>query len=408
MSVTLTGGSPSWAAFQDGAGSWSSAGIGGTAKLTVRDSNGRYGFAIGYTEPSGKRGIRIWQGTLTELPAINYAVPVTSPASITVSAPTVTGTLGNEAMDPAFGYATTSVTSTPSSFSLVCAPGTADLTVTLWDTTTGAATRTWIQRNRTFSSNATLPALSMSGATATVPVPVTISGTNPTVDRTVMGGWFTAGGTSALIDYQTAAPANTTAMVVAPAQFTPADVQNLLVHEETSTSERWASNYFQVSSGLHLTLPPAMSGALLSSNGTITGQWSSVPGATRYYGYFDQAYSALHASVYISSGWIGGGPNYSYVAPNFQTIAPGWAFVPGQTISWSYQGTGSSYPYQPYATPVRAYAIGDWDFVSKVYGSLASPSKEGPNSAEQLIRPVTKTTAPRGGMASPRRADPLD
>lgn len=375
LHVVLSGFAPTWAAYQDGNGAWTPTMVpGGTVTLPIQDTAGRYGFAMGYYDAAGGRAIRIWQGTLGELANISFAV---SGPFVTVTSPALTGLNAGESVAATFG-STWSTGVWANAVDLSCSPGTADLVISLLDSSTYAGRRTWIQRGVSFSANTTLPALDMSTAVPMVPVLITVSGLVPGRAVDIYGDWYTSGGTFGISDLYWDWAGTPTIPAVAPSQLGTGEVQDLVAYESGVSTWRWSSKYFKASSGLALAMPAAFSGSLGFNSGTgqITAQWSAIPGSNRYFGTLSQSGSALVARTFITSGWAGSSGTLNYIAPNFQSVAPGWVFVAGLPINWNFYSAGSSYGVIPGAS-LQPFKDGDWDWASGMTGALTPQANPG-------------------------------
>ena len=363
LSVSVEGSGLSWAAFQDGSGTWSFLDLSsGSATLPVHDASGRYGFAMGYVDGfNHHKNTRIWQGTLSEKSKIAFAIPGGQALTLTGS---VSGLSGSEIAFGIFGDAYRA-TGTSTTFSTNCAAGTADFVLVGWDASTGQADMALTQRGKTFSASATLSPIDMSSAQALSPTSVTIPGLSGTAY--LDSEYITNNGTYAGLSSPSFTSAPYSLNLLNAAALGSGDIQNVSGEESLANSFRTASTFITDATPLTINLPGSFTGTVTPVSGGFSAQWTSMPGTRVYSGSVQQSSSLMYEYAWVSAGWIGTGSNLSYTIPDLQAFS-GWSYTSGQSIYWYFGAAGGSYGLQNAA--LQPYKKGDSDWGSYATGTF--------------------------------------
>lgn len=390
LQVTVRG-AASWAAFQDGSGSWTALALtNGTASQTIQDRNGRYGLAVGYLNTAGYKVTQIWQSTLAESSSILVTVPGSEPVTLSGS---VTGLSASEVAFGSYGK-TFASSGTNTGFTVNVEPGKADLVVSAWDTTYGRTDLVWIQRGLTFNASTTVPTVNMAAGTSLTPVAATITGANPYGTQFLFGDWYTQNGTFVGLSGSSFSGGPYSAQILPASALAAGEVQDANVEDYDTASIRLASTYFTSSSSLSLSLPSGFSGSLTYGSGPAA-QWSSFPGARIYAGRMRQTASTTLVYFTLSAGWVGSGSTHSYQVPDVMGTFGSWFFASGQNTTWYFGAEGSSYDPKTINTVAQPFKVGDSDWISLAQGALVpmapggssdlAPARPSPLTHEEVI-----------------------
>lgn len=384
LTVTITGATPLWVAFQNGPGAWTAQPAAlGTQTFNVSDPAGRYGIACGYVHAFSFH-FAIYQGTLAERSTYQVNLdnsPYPPPPLVNIS-----GQLSNIDYDSAWTYFRDGGNiHNENLYSIFCSPGSGDLWGVIHNTTemTGA----WIVRDLKVIADSSGPNIDGLLATPVDHATYAVVRPNPQGELYVWTDWRTKAGTTNLFDYvnewYSPIPESGTIAVPPGSLMNSGDLLDLVAYEQTSPDgaflRRYTINYFDKASSQSMVLPSTMTGTMVKTNNGILAQWNDIPGTNLYVLSYEFNGPAISGFSYITPGWIDKGSLHDYVFPNIESIAgTQWAFSSAQSVTWRTYAEGMSYAANSDGSwpPLKS---GDWEWITYVgnQAPLYAPVRRG-------------------------------
>ncbi|MGQ9539873.1 MAG: hypothetical protein ACUVTY_02115 [Armatimonadota bacterium] len=326
---------PELVAFQDGDGAWQAVqGGNGEYRMEVADPNGRYGLAVVYkTMEEGPPAVcvTILHATVAELPEV-YLDAGTPPLGnpVTVSG-TVSDSLGGIEAFVALRDAETGVyTAWSRQYTVQVEPGTHDLAASLFTASSGSrAERIFLRRGQNIVGDTTLD-IDFDSAEAFAPEVHTI--TPQGISNGEYGNihvlFHTKGGTSLTIAQQMEiVPDRFQFAAVPAAKQVDGDIHEVTLTAVSGQGERTVAHFFKAPTDLTLVLPAPFGNVTVNPTPTTpylrpTAAWEPYQGAMYYsIQYSSEIVAGARRTrqgplstvwtVYLSSGWLGGGSTYT-------------------------------------------------------------------------------------------------
>jgi hypothetical protein len=356
VTATITG--AAFVAVQDGqTGAWQRlSGDGPNYNFNVQAADGRY--SVAWVCGGDKPQVNIVHLTTAEVRAFTARCPTPPPSPITVSG-TVQGLNTGQAALVSAGDASAAVGANGGTFNLSLVPGTYDL-IGIRIGTTGP-NRVWLQRNRTFSGNASVT-IDFTQPDGTVVRVVDVS----TGSLTVTGADITE-----IVNTQLFLQSSRRSSLLAvgipgmPMEYPifPAGVlqtgENFRIVVITDAGRGEVRGLNNLPTSLGITLPPPLGASFdFTTTGALTfkAQWSTYPESPVRGYVFTLSSDTQQRSwrIWMSAGWLGG--NNQYTTPVLNTLS-GW-----NSSAWDLQrGSPVNVSLQVVVSPTMVQQLLDYE-----------------------------------------------